>query len=346
MIPSYCSYIYYCNPFPIFTFLNAITASQLSNVVSPKFYEGPGTFVPVTRVDLMNVDQTENWVRTFANHRGWENGDDYAKSFKEEKINGLELQYLTHNILEGLGIKSLEHRQEILSTTLYLYNGFPMACDYLSSDARSSAREFENKISASESDRSDGRSFASSTHIDGIDQYFESESVSCINSTSPGYSCSTFSSPVYSPMSTRSNCGRECEKNGLSMLVTADSKSYTFVEKRKPRMYQMSKYRGSHENNVGFLHMTPVMSRKLLVTISPEQDYNQEISKTRIRTRFQELNISVEDVKEFEIKQHVYVVEFSDKKKALDALLRSEEIGYQIRWKWPKQPGTTKCKNV
>jgi len=242
-------------------------------------------------------------------------------------------------MLGGMGIKSLEHRQEMLSTILYLYCGFPTACDYLSSDAQSSGRDFENKISASESDRSDGGSFASSTHIDGIDRYFESESVSCINSTSPGNSCSTFSSSVYSPQSLGSNCRGDCEVNRLSMLAMADRKSCTSVEKRKPRMYQMSKNRGSHEKNVSFLHMSPVMSRKLLVRIIPEQDNDPEISKTRIRTRFQELNIRVEDVKEFGSKQNVYVVEFSDKKKALDALLRSEEIGYHIRWKWPKRPG-------
>jgi len=344
MNPKTWSYIYNCNTFPNFTSLNAKLASQLCNVVSPKFYEVPhNMFVSVTRVDWMNVEQTGNWVRTLANSRGWKHGDDYAKSFKEQKINGLELQHLTHNMLEvRLGVISLKHRQEILSTIRYLYWGFPMACDFLSSDAQSSASELESKISTSKSDGSDvGRNFSSFANSDGNDQSFESETESCVNSSSPGYSCNTSSLYGHISKSPESKCGREHEMNGLSKLaMTIARKSYADVENRKKsRMYPMSNHRQSLERNAGFLHMTPVKSRKLRVTINPEQDNDPETSKMRIRKRFQELNIWVEDVKELKIKQHVYVVVFSGCRKALDALSRSEEIGLHLRMQWPKSPG-------
>jgi len=316
-------------------FVSNYVMIQLCNVVSPKFFVAPcATFVSITRVDWMNVDQTGNWVRTFAISKGWENGDDYARSFKEQKINGLGLLHLTHNMLEvSLGIKSPEHRQEILSTILYLYGGFPKACDCLSSDARSSASELESKSSASESDEYDNPN-------DGIDQYPEFETKSCINSSTSGYTYNTFSSSVYSPKSSTSNCAREYEMNGLSMpAMTGAPKSYAAVEIRKPRIYPISKHRGSHESNVDFLHITQVKSRKLLATINPEQDYDPDTSKMRIRNRFQEFNIRVEDVKELESKQNVYVVVFSDCRKALDALSKSEEIGFQLRWQWPRRPG-------
>jgi len=341
MNPNTWSYIYNCNTFPNFTSLNAKLASQLCNVVSPKFYEVPhNMFVSVTRVDWMNVEQTGNWVRTLVNSRGWKHGDDYAKNFKEQKINGLGLQHLTRNMLEvRLGVKSLKHRLYILSTIRYLYWGFPMACDYLSSDAQSSASELECKISASKSDGSDvDRNFSSFAHSHGIDQCVESETESCANSSSAGYSCNTSSSSGHS---SESKCGREHEMNGLSKLaMTVARKSYTDVENRKRlRMYPMSNHRQSLESNAGFLNKTPVKSRKLRVTINPEQDNGPETTKRRIRNRFQELNIWVEDVMELKNKQNVYVVVFTDYRKALDALSRSEEIGLHLRMQWPKSPG-------
>jgi len=348
MILNACSFIYYCNPFLNFTFLNAKVASQLSNVLSPKFYETVGTtFVPVTRVDWMNVDQTGNWVRTFANSRGWENGDDYAKSFKQQKINGLGLRYLTHKSLEiRLGVKSIKHRQEILSTVRYLYGGFPMACDCLSSVSRSFPSELESKISASESDTStNGRNFTFSVHNDDINQCFESETDSCAKSSSSGDSSNVFSGSVYIPSRTRSNCGRESEMIGSSMPAMSSScKSLASGEfRKKSRMYP-SNYRRSHERNAGFLHMTSIKSRKLLITLDPEEDIDPELSTMRIRNRFQELNILVEDVGELEDKRNVYVVVFSDCKRAQDALIRSEDIGFKLRWLWPKTPGPSRAR--
>jgi len=172
MIPCTCSYIYNYTSFPNFTFINAQVTSQLCIVVSPKFYEVPGNaFVSLARVQCMNAERTGNWIRTLADSRGWKNGDNYAKSFKEENISGLGLQHLTHHMLvELLGIGNLKHRREILSAISCLYCGFPMACDYLSSGAQSSASELKSKISGSESDGSDNdRSLNSFECNDGID---------------------------------------------------------------------------------------------------------------------------------------------------------------------------------
>jgi len=341
MIPNTGSYTYNYT-FPNFAFVNAQVASQLCNVVSPKFYEVPrNAFVSVTRVEWMNSEQTGNWVRTLAYHSGWKNGDDYARSFKENNINGLGLQHLTHDMLvESYGIENFIHRREILSAIRYLYWGFPMACDYLSSGARSSASEPESKVSASESDGSDNdRSFNSSVCNDG-DQCVESETDSCANSSSPAYSSNTFSSPVCNIKSPSLNSGREHEMNGLSKsAMIGTRKSYLAVENSKSRMYQMHNQRTSQES-----YKTPVKSRKLRVTLNPEQDNGPETSKMLIRNRFQDLNIQVEDVKDLKNKPNVYVVVFSDCKRALDALSRSGEIGLPLKWQLSKRPGPNRIR--
>jgi len=294
MIPCTCSYIYNYTSFPNFTFINAQVTSQLCIVVSPKFYEVPGNaFVSLARVQCMNAERTGNWIRTLADSRGWKNGDNYAKSFKEENISGLGLQHLTHHMLvERFGIENLKHRREILSAIRYLYCGFPIVCDYLSSGAQSSASELESKISASKSDGSDN------------DRTSKRPSL---------------------------NCGREHEMNGLRIsAMTGARKSYPAVEIRKSRMYPMDNHRTSNESNVGFVFTTPVKSRKLRVIINPEQANCPETSKMLIRNRFQELNIQVEDVKDLESKPNEYVVVFSDCKRAVDAHSRSEEIGLRL----------------
>jgi len=58
-----------------------------------------------------------------------------------------------------------------------------------------------------------------------------------------------------------------------------------------------------------------------------------------IRNRFQEFNIQVEDVNDLESNPNVYLVVFSDFKRALDALSRSEEIGLPLKWQVCKRPG-------
>jgi len=296
--------IYYVQVPTVFVTLpNTGIASQTCSMVYPPFNPAQNTYVPLTRVNMMNVEQTANWIRTIASSKGWSNLE-YAESFKKENINGFGLQYLNNQRLVHLGVRDSGHRHVILSTIRSLY---PLASPYLNSDEGSSA-----------SDSGCANSDHEISHSEGCNPYVDSET-GCSSHSSTGYSMSTTSSV------SRSWSRTDYEMDKSNMPISRACR--TVVSSRSNSM--------SESKNVSFTRRKPGNSRKLLVTIDSNQDDDH---KTIIWNRFRELNIPLVDIYNLVGKKNVYVLVFVDSIKAEEALSRSAEINFQIRWKWADRP--------
>jgi len=91
-------------------------------VTFPPFFHPPTAAYSVTPVDMMDSEQTGNWIRTLGRSKGWKEAETYVKTFRENDIKGNTLQWLTSRMLESsLGMTDVTHRRELLSTIRSLY---------------------------------------------------------------------------------------------------------------------------------------------------------------------------------------------------------------------------------
>jgi len=108
---------------------NSSIVSNLSNIVSPSFYQPcDKNIVPcrVCNVEHMTVEDTSVWIWTFSHHKGWDEAAVYAEKFQEQEITGPLLSYLDHNALEQcMKITNPSHRVELLSAISYLFSQSP-----------------------------------------------------------------------------------------------------------------------------------------------------------------------------------------------------------------------------
>jgi len=104
---------------------NMVQYQKIKNAMlplSPTIFHPPHSPFQVSIVDKMTVDETAWWIWTLAEWNGWSQGMAYYKSFKDNAICGRMLKNLTRELLEfDLGITSVVHRQEILSTIKRLF---------------------------------------------------------------------------------------------------------------------------------------------------------------------------------------------------------------------------------
>jgi len=105
--------------------LNMVQYQKVKNAklpLSPTIFHPPHSPFQVSIVDKMTVDETAWWIWTLAEWNGWTEGIAYYKSFKDNAICGRMLKNLNRELLEfDLGITSVVHREEILSTIKSLF---------------------------------------------------------------------------------------------------------------------------------------------------------------------------------------------------------------------------------
>jgi len=69
----------------------------------------------VPSVNQMSVEQTAAWIQSLSYSKQWKQADEYAKSFFENKVNGLRLISLTiQSLATDLNIRKLGHRFDII----------------------------------------------------------------------------------------------------------------------------------------------------------------------------------------------------------------------------------------
>merc|ERR1719193_2047510 len=90
--------------------------------VYPPLPSVPDAPYSLSRVDMMNVEQTGNWVRTLGWYMGWKEAETYARKFRENGVTGKSLSMLTPELLEiDLGVTIESHRLELFRNIQLLY---------------------------------------------------------------------------------------------------------------------------------------------------------------------------------------------------------------------------------
>merc|ERR1719193_2396533 len=90
--------------------------------VYPPLPSVPDAPYSLSRVDMMNVEQTGNWVSTLGRYLGWEEAEAYARKFWENGVTGKSLSMLTPELLEvDLGVTNKSHRMELFRNIQLLY---------------------------------------------------------------------------------------------------------------------------------------------------------------------------------------------------------------------------------
>jgi len=327
-------------------------APVIGGGVSPPFFEPAGTQVWVAPVDKMDIYQTVQWIRTFAESKNWENADQYAQSFWEQQISGLKLQELTTERMEDvLGIKNKVHRREILSTIRSLYPGLPVGRDFKSSEEQSSISvadggQFHCKRSNCLSEQipmdSISPSILNSPQLINDDDHEVSDIESCrLSSVTKLTKCDISSEGGLSINSTRTTLTDDYNSvdGSLSMSKITHarkSEAYDDSSKEHNQVYPASSHQGSSERNDGLAEKEIHYTKRLAVTIETE---NHGDPVTIIMSRFKELNIVFEGIQRVEGDSNTLVISFSSSKKAQEVHSQSQEIGYDFRWKWCKRPG-------
>jgi len=340
------------NPYTRTFHLPSAGASVIGGGVSPPFFEPAGTQVSVAPVDKMNIFQTVQWIRTFAESKKWENADEYAQRFWEQKISGLKLQELTTEIMEVLlGIKNEEHRREIMSTIRSLYPGLPVGRDFISSEEQSS-------ISVADS----GQSHCKRSNCLYEQIPMESISPSILNcpqlindddhEVSDIESCRLSCVTEHTKGDTSSECGLSINSSrtklmddynsvygSFSMLkMTRARKSEVYEDSNKDysQVYPASSHQGSSERFDDLAEIELPETKRLFVTIETDKHGDPV---TLIMCRFKELNIDFEGIRRAERGSNTLVISFSSSRKAQEVHSQSQEIGYAFRWKWCNRPG-------
>jgi len=281
----------------------------------PPIFHTPDKPYKVSVVDKMTVAETARWIMTLAAWKGWSEGEFYSKSFKDNSISGRMLQHLNEELLEfDLGITSISHRQEILSTIKGL---FPVSLP-CPSTVQSGLRSSITGIPVPESD---GSTWA------GIRHTFGSE-----NESSTQYPTSTYSSQFTDreesfQMDNSDFMSDSCYSRSSLRTVT-ESEERMFSRKNSVCGSMGSRSRSSK----------PLRGKSLHLLCDSHTERDIEV----IKKRFQELNYIVN----IRPSGDHYIVSFQNYLQAKQALQRAKEIGYRLVMRpraTPKSPANYVC---
>jgi len=108
----------YHQPLQVYTDRRNMLFQPLLVVQSPyhQLWNTPTDIIPASHIQMMTIDQTANWIRTFGLFWGWLQAEAYALSFQRNEIDGVMLKHLNHEILKfDMGISNHLHRLNLLA---------------------------------------------------------------------------------------------------------------------------------------------------------------------------------------------------------------------------------------
>lgn len=328
--------------------------------ICPPLPTAPDAPYSLSRVDMMNVEQTGNWVSTLGRYLGWKEAEAYARKFRENGVTGISLSMLTPELLDiDLGVTNESHRMELFRNIQLLYPQNPTrvadSSSVLYSMNTTPTQAFESPVNNVSPPRAGYDCISILNCL--VPPVYSDRSLSDTESES-GYShcnistCSTDGGgPVYM------DCTPTCDPGYMadaSESVTPDRKrSYAEVlvgpSKDGLSMPGM-KFRKSecvkNTENKDDVVMSEKQEetnrssrraryRKLIVTLRPDQMSQDDIA---IRRRFAQFNFLVDSVDKLGNSDSSYLVVFLNGEKARDAFERAGDLGYELTRKWPDRP--------
>jgi len=287
----------------------------------PPIFHPPNKPYKVSVVDKMTVPETSRWIKTLAAWKGWSEGEFYAKSFKENSINGKMLQHLNEELLEfDLGISQHAHRREILKTIQGLFpTSFPST-----STVQSGLRSSITGIVLPESD---GSTYGGIRYTAGSE-----------NESSTQYPIS-----IYSSQFTDREESFQMDNSDFMSDSCYSSSVRTVTESEERMLSRRSSTCESMGSVIRSMHPKPLRGKSLHLLCDAHTARDVEV----IKKRFHEFNYIVN----VRPSGDHYIVSFQNYLQAKHAVQRAQEIGYRLVMRpraTPKSPAkyicVSKCK--
>jgi len=307
---------------------------QFTGTLSPPRFHPSGESFNATPVAEMTVHQTANWIRTFGRYHRWNQVEAYVQSFVNNGISGVLLEDLTPEMLEfSLGILDPRHQHELLTAIEYLYPNRRMRNTPVFQESITGIQILESSYSNanrghchSETDYESG--------YESTNSYLISSRLN--NATEMEYSDMMSESAYSQRTSLTSYIESDCD---IKIGASSTDKSIISHNSREKNDTVMVD-RETHEDSKSVTSLKgcrPLRCRKLLLVLGQHEIGKDYCSLQSIRSRFQQLEIQVEVVRD-ENKPNTFTLVFPNYQHADEVLSRANEIGYRITKKYPPRP--------
>jgi len=350
------------------TQLPALQPTEPNNIVqpmlSPPLFNHPLVPIALTRVDLMDVEETGNWVHTFGNYKGWTEASKYGEQFKKNCIKGSTLQQLNHAMLEdNLAVKNLDHRKELIHTIQQLFNPGntiitpmmkPMSTPVMSY-MEIPSESGNGKVQNPESEF--GSQFSNFLYSSNHSVRSETETVhSHFRASTPlttrteltsesGWSNAGPGGPTFrSSISVKSgqwsmNCGPDTmgeAYDGWSIREMKAARKSAIVDKKKDVVI-----REQREETMSIRSTRRSRYTQLVLTLQPNQiikDIPNVCYIDTIKWWLKKFNFVAAEITPLKDPPFRYLLSFSESETAHAVFHKSEELGFKLVKKWPQRP--------
>jgi len=306
---------------------------QFTGTLSPPRFHPSGESFNATPVNEMTVHQTANWIRTLGRYHGWTEVEAYAQSFLNNFISGVLLEDLTPEMLEfSLGIRNQCHQLELLTAIEYLYPNRLIRNTPIFQESITGIQILESSCSNanrgpchSETEHESTNSYLISSHLNNAAEIVQME-------YSDRMSESAYSQRTSGTSYIESDCDIKIGESSRDKSIISHSSRET-----KDTVMVDRETRWDSKSVTPRKGCRPLRCRKLLLILGEYEIGQDFCSLHSIRSRFQELGIQV-DVLRDEKKPNAFTLVFPNYQHADEVLSRANEIGYRITKKYPPRP--------
>jgi len=265
-------------------------SNEICTVVYPQVFHPVNSCYRMTRVDQMTVDETAIWIWTCCYFFGWEEAERYSTTFRENQIFGEVLPLVTDELMKDDLLITNPTHRSVIKSVISLLFPDMEKEEYVDPGL------FQTEPKLIQCQQESKLSEAET----------ESECCSmvecCISVNAMSNSCPSRSSYSLDSCYSRTSSSLVGRSSSLGM----SPKNESMKEKEYPHL----------------------RSKQLILTLQPEQRVcSGQI--TLLEKRFAELNYNVE-VKRIDKKGKSFVVDFEDRRTALNALAKADAIGYKL----------------
>jgi len=329
------------------TQLPALQPTEPNNIVqpmlSPPLFNHPLVPIALTRVDLMDVEETGNWVHTFGNYKGWTEASKYGEQFKKNCIKGSTLQQLNHAMLEdNLAVKNLDHRKELIHTIQQLFNPGntiitpmmkPMSTPVMSY-MEIPSESGNGKVQNPESEF--GSQFSNFLYSSNHSVRSETETV---------HSHFRASTPLTTRTELTSESGwSNAGPGGPTFRSSISVKSGQWSMNCGPGIAGEA-MREQREKTMSIRSVRRSRYTKLELTLQPDQiikDNPNICYIDTIKRRLKKFNFVAAEITALKDKPFTYLLRFSENETAYAVFHSAEELGFKLVKKWPTRPSPSR----
>jgi len=295
----------------------------------PSFFHPSYTPYSITPIDMMDVEQTGNWISTLGWSKGWKEAETYAKNLRKSGISGKALQELTPQMLEfHLGVTDVMHRRELLCTIGSLYpQSTALAADSFCSVPRSlsttATKTFKSTWVVNDGSPSKTRctSYINLKYL-VLSEGHQDSDIRSERSFSRGGRGLSLLLQRHLPKQQQSHAEVPVSANGglvKQKLTAGKFESGELTEKYEKIIKMLKKTSIHHRRKAGY--------KKLILKLRPCQMWQD---KAAIRQRLRDFKFTVDKIEENEGVDASYILVFPNGEMAKNVFLKAADLDYKL----------------